>query len=219
MYALTIAYLASPNWFYTPTYCTYTYINLVVGHRYLVHLHCGDFSLFSILFSSRGKKAQNANKRISDFFPLRCFWAHFLFLFAYLRFVLLFGCVLCFWCFCCVQNLFVKKNKGFKTALITSFILLLNLSCYKHEFFNNYNLFQSLHSFWITTIFFNYHNPFQLWQTFSIITIFFNYHDLFQSQYFSITIIFNHYHELLYYNLFYHNIFESQQLVTLSLWK
>ena len=35
----------------------------------------------------------------------------------------------CFWCFLCVRNLFVKKkiNKEFKTALITSFILLLAL--------------------------------------------------------------------------------------------
>ena len=145
---------------------------------------------------------------LSTFFIFVCLFAFCAFV--WLRFVLLVLLVR--------AKSFCKKKKGFKTALITSFILLLNLSYYKHEFFNHYNLFQSLHSFWITTIFFNYHNPFQLWQTFSIITIFFNYHDLFQSQYFSITIIFN-YHELLYYNLFYHNIFESQQLVTLSLWK
>ena len=31
-----------------------------------------------------------------------------------------------FGAFWCVQNLFVKKNEEFKTALITSFILLLN---------------------------------------------------------------------------------------------
>ena len=31
----------------------------------------------------------------------------------------------CYWCFWCVQNLFVKKNKEFKTALIISFTLLL----------------------------------------------------------------------------------------------
>ena len=29
-----------------------------------------------------------------------------------------------FWCFWCVQNLFVKKNKEFKTSLITSITLL-----------------------------------------------------------------------------------------------
>ena len=44
-----------------------------------------------------------------------------------------------------------KKNKEFKTdefkTLITSFILLLNLSYYKHVFFNHYDLFQSLQSF------------------------------------------------------------------------
>ena len=33
-------------------------------------------------------KAQIANKRISYFFPLRCFYAHFLFLFTCKRFVL-----------------------------------------------------------------------------------------------------------------------------------
>ena len=44
-------------------------------------------------------------------------------LFAYLRFF-------CFWCFVrfwCLRNLFVKKKKEFKTALITSFILLLRI--------------------------------------------------------------------------------------------
>ena len=57
--------------------------------------------------------------------------------------------------FLCVKC-FRKKNKKFKTALITSFILLLNSSYYKHEFFNHYNLF--------IIIFFNYHNLFQLSQ-------------------------------------------------------
>ena len=65
------------------------------------------------------------------FSPLDVFKAHFLFLFSYLRFVLLLGCVfvllvllvlLVLWC---VQNIYVKKNKEFKTALMTSFTLLL----------------------------------------------------------------------------------------------
>ena len=65
---------------------------------------------------------------------LGCVFVLFVFL---VLFVLLLGCAftlfcafgafLCFLCFLCVQNLFVKKkNKKFKTALITSFILLLN---------------------------------------------------------------------------------------------
>ena len=37
---------------------------------FLVHLHCRDFSLFFFL---RAQNHKNANKRISDFFSLRCF--------------------------------------------------------------------------------------------------------------------------------------------------
>ena len=44
----------------------------------------------------------------------------------FLCFLVLFGAFCAFWCFWCVQNLFVKKNKEFKAALITSFILLLS---------------------------------------------------------------------------------------------
>ena len=40
---------------------------------------------------------------------------------------LCFLCFRCFWCFWFVRNLFVNKNKEFKTALITSFILLLQI--------------------------------------------------------------------------------------------
>ena len=79
-------------------------------------LPCEDFSLFSIFFFLFSflrvhKKHQNANKRISNFSPLRCFLSAFLF--AYLRFVFLLGCVLVllvlFSAFWCVRNLFVKK--------------------------------------------------------------------------------------------------------------
>ena len=52
-----------------------------------------------------------------------------------------------------------NNNKEFKTALITSFTLLLKLSYYKYKFFN--------------------HNPFQLSQSVSIITIFLSSHNLF----------------------------------------
>ena len=103
------------------------------------------FLIFFFLFSFLCEH-KNANKRISYFFPLRCFlgtffvfvhsfvfWAFFFwwcfcafgaFLFFFML-LLLFGA---FWCFWYVQNLFIKKkNKEFKTTLITSFIILLSL--------------------------------------------------------------------------------------------
>ena len=125
----------------------------------------GTFLFFLFSFLRAHKKRKNANKQIGDFFPHRCFLSVFFIFLRLWHFVLLLGCVfvlLCFWCFWCMQNLFVKKNiyRGFKTALITSLILLLNLSYYKHGFFNNYNLFQSLQSFSIITIFFNHYNLF-----------------------------------------------------------
>ena len=60
----------------------------------------------------------------------------FLFLFADLRFVLLFDCVFVlfgtFWHFCgfgtfSACEIVSQKKKGFKTALITSFVLLLQI--------------------------------------------------------------------------------------------
>ena len=56
----------------------------------------------------------------------QCFWC-FSVLLVLFRAFSAFDAFLCFWCFQCVQNLFVKKNKKFKTALITSFILLVYL--------------------------------------------------------------------------------------------
>ena len=66
-------------------------------------------------------------------------------LFAYLRFVLLLGCVFAPFGALVLLVLLVhaksfrkkkkKKKKGFKTVLMTSFILLPNSSYYKHEFF------------------------------------------------------------------------------------
>ena len=70
----------------------------------------------------------------------------------------------------CVKS-FRKKNKEFKTALITSFILLLN--------FNYHNPFQSLKSFSIITIFFNYHGRF--YHNLFYYCLF--HHNLFQSLY------------------------------------
>ena len=64
-----------------------------------------------------------------------CFKSIFNFLFAYLRFMLLFGCVFVlfvlfgalysFCAFCACKILSWKKNKKFETSLIKSFILLL----------------------------------------------------------------------------------------------
>ena len=76
------------------------------------------FSLLRLFFFFL-REHKNANRRISDFFPLSCFLSAF-FILCSLVCVFFF-----FWCFLCVQNLFVKTNKEFKTTLITSFILLL----------------------------------------------------------------------------------------------
>ena len=118
-------------------------------------------------------------------------------------------CFLCFLVLLVQLKSFCKKNKKFKTALMTSFTLPLNLSYYKHEFFlitilfNYHNSVQLSQSFSIISIFFNHHNSFQLSQSFSIITILFNQYNTFQSlQSVSIITIFFNYHNLLYYNLF-----------------
>ena len=82
--------------------------------------------LFSIFFLCVHKKYKNANKRIMQITQITFF------LLDVLKHILNFcslACILCFClvvflCFLCIQNLFVKK-KEFKTALITSFILLL----------------------------------------------------------------------------------------------
>ena len=103
----------------------------LILHSNVLHLYLtlwGNFSLFSILFSSRAQKAKKVT-----FFPLDVFKRIFYFRLLICVFVFLFGCVVllcfwCFWCFWCVQNFFVKKNKGFKAVLITSFILLLWIS-------------------------------------------------------------------------------------------
>ena len=104
--------------------------------------------------------------------------------------VLRFGLVafLCFWCFWCEQRLFLKK-KEFKTALITSFTLLLKIYLVTSMNFFNHNHFQLLQSFSIITIFFNYHNLFQLLQSFSIIKVFFI--TIFFITIFFITVFFN----------------------------
>ena len=62
-----------------------------------------------------------------------------------------------------------KKNKKLKTAVITSFILLI-LSYYKHEFVES-------QPFSIITIFLNDYNTFKSSQYFQIITIIFEYYN------------------------------------------
>ena len=98
--------------------------------------------------------------------PLDVFQAHFLFLLADLRFFAFcafdaFGAFFAFCAFGACEIFLLKKKKKFKTALMTSFTVLLK-----------FILLQAW-IFWIT-IFFNYHD------LFSIITTFFNYHVLFQ---------------------------------------
>ena len=128
---------------------THTHLKWFMGTSVFSTFPLQDFSFFYFLFYffRVHKKHKNAKKRISYFFPLRCFLsAFFIFVrlfpfcaFAWLRFCVfwcflmllvlyvhfvLFVLLAAFWCFLCVQNLFVKKK--FKTALITSFILLSN---------------------------------------------------------------------------------------------
>ena len=92
--------------------------------------------------------------------------------------LVLFGAFVAFCAFWCVRNLFVKKKiKEFKTALITSFILLLKFILLQAWIFL-ITIFFQLSQFCfqlsesIITIFFNYNNFFQLSQSF--LSIFFN---------------------------------------------
>ena len=102
-------------------------------------LPCGDLSLFFIFlflfsFLRPYKKHKNANKRISYFFPLRCFLStSFIFvrLFAFFYFCLvaflcffvrlvLFDAFCAFWCFlllfCACEIFSLKKTKGLKLS-------------------------------------------------------------------------------------------------------
>ena len=131
----------------------------------------GTFLLFLFSFLRPHKKHKNTHKqtKIKNAHKKHLRGKKSLIrLFVFLCFSLVVS--LCFLCFLCHQNLFVKKKKKFKTALINSCTLLVNLSYYKHDFF-------------LITIFFNYHNLFELSKSFSIITTFLNHHNLFQSLY------------------------------------
>ena len=117
---------------------THTHLRWFMGTLVFSTLHYKDFSFFLFFFSFLPvhKMHKNVNKRISYFFALGCFQAHFCSLICilcsclvvFLCFLVLFVLLVLFgtfWCFWCVRNIFVKKNKEFKTALITSFLLLL----------------------------------------------------------------------------------------------
>ena len=139
-----------------------------MGHRYLVHYLVGAFLLFIFsffysLFFACTKSTKTQMSKWVTFFPLVVFKHIFYFCSLISVFVLLFGCVFVLLVLLVRSKSFCKKikNKKFKTALITSFILLLN--------------FQSSQSFLIITILFNHHSLFQSLQFFSIIAIFFNH--------------------------------------------
>ena len=117
MYQLIFTYLLSPIHYLVRTFLFFLIF----------------FFLFSFLCEHKNHK--NANKRISDFSPLDVFEEHFLFL-SICVFVLLsvyFFVLLVLLVLLLLLVLFVrdksfckkKKKKEFKTALITSFILLL----------------------------------------------------------------------------------------------
>ena len=116
---------------------THTHLKWFLGTSVYSTFPLQDFSffIFYFFFLCVHKKHKNSNKRISYFFPLRCFLSAFLIfarLFAFLYFLVFFGdfwsFLLIFGALWCVQNPFVKKSKKVKTALITSFILLLSVS-------------------------------------------------------------------------------------------
>ena len=118
---------------------THTHLNQLVGTLAFSKFPLQDFSFFYFCFLCVRKKYKNANKRISNFFPLRCFLSTFLFLFAYLRFCAFAWLRFCaFWCFLRVQNLLVKKKK-LKTALkfknnliyVTTVVIILKSCIFK----------------------------------------------------------------------------------------
>ena len=85
-------------------------INLMSMNFKLINLMSMNFKLINLM------SMNFVNKQISYFFPLRCF-------------LILFGAFGAFQCFLCffvlVKSYRKKKNKNFKTDLMTSFILLL----------------------------------------------------------------------------------------------
>ena len=84
-----------------------THLKWFMGILVFSTLPCGDFPIFYFLFSFLPvyKTHKNANKRISYFFPLRCFLSAFLILFAYLRF-----CAFCALVFLVCAKPFCKKK-------------------------------------------------------------------------------------------------------------
>ena len=129
MYAVTTAYLVSPNWPYTPTHCSYTYINLVVGTSvFSTSTLWGLFSFFYSLFFARTKTQIN---EYVTFFPLDVFERIFHFC-SLVAFCSLAWFRLCAFALLLRAKSFCKKKKikEFKTALIISFALLLAKTLY-----------------------------------------------------------------------------------------
>ena len=118
-----------------PVHATHKHLKWFMGTSVFSTFPMYEFSFFYFLFCT--KKHKSANKQISYFFPLKCFFSTF-FIFVCLLVFFVFAslCFCSFWCFLCVQNLFVKiKNKKFK--ITTKFILLQ-----EWIFFNYHNFFQ-----------------------------------------------------------------------------
>ena len=155
---------------------THTRLKWFMGISVFSTFPLQDFSFFYFLFSflRMHKKHKNANKRISYFFPLRCFlsvFSIFVRLFAFCAFIWLHFCAfLCFlWflvLFVCAKSFRKKKIKSLKLPsnliyITTEIHLITSMSVAIITIF-----------FSIITIFFNYNNL--LYQNLS-------YHNLFQS--------------------------------------
>ena len=110
---------------------THTHLKWFMGTLVFSTLHCRDFSFFFYFFFLRThKKHKNANKRISDFFPLRCFLSAFLIFFLLICVFVLFATFWCFlvlfgafgvsWCFFCAFLCFFVRVKSFRKKIIKS---------------------------------------------------------------------------------------------------
>ena len=111
---------------------TNTHLKWFMGTLVFSTLHCRDFSFFYFLFFFFLRVHKKVNKRISIFFPLRCFLSAFLVvvrLFALCAFAWLRFCAFQrFFVLFCACEIFSQKNKKkFETAQIASFILLVML--------------------------------------------------------------------------------------------
>ena len=91
--------------------CRCAYINLDVGILVFSTFIQQIFLFFLFSFFCAHKQQKNANKRISDFFPLRWFLSAFFIFVRLQRFVLLFGCVFVLLVLLVRAKSFCKKKK------------------------------------------------------------------------------------------------------------